>query len=160
MSKRKKRRRAKKHTPGSAMRRLKRNTERQVHEMGDKIKFVDTELKMSAVLIDFMEPYRDEVETLQQYKSLVGIAAFAWNAALLPPDKQVEAAQQVVETMSVEIQAAGQDLFIELLERKQRHFAHFKRMIVHYEVTETRDDWHLAVASTLTPEEIKQSGLS
>ncbi|MCB8921026.1 MAG: hypothetical protein H6662_05525 [Ardenticatenaceae bacterium] len=59
--------------------------------------------------------------------------------------------------MPVEAQAEGRELFMALLERKQRHFAHIKRFIINYEVTDLGDDWHLAVASSVSPEEIEQS---
>ena len=38
----------------------------------------------------------------------------------------------------------------ELIERKNKHFAEHTRTIVDYQVTETRDGFHLSVASTLT----------
>ncbi|MCB9004178.1 MAG: hypothetical protein H6664_07365 [Ardenticatenaceae bacterium] len=157
MTKRKKKRPAKKQTPSSTMRHLRDKTKRQARAMGSKFTMVETELKMSDVLTDFIAPYQDAVETKHQFESLIGLAAFAWNAAILPPDKQEETVQQIIQTMPVEAQAEGRELFMALLERKQRHFAHIKRFIINYEVTDLGDDWHLAVASSVSPEEIEQS---
>jgi hypothetical protein len=157
MTKRRKKRPAKKQTPSSAMRRLRKKAKRQAHEMGSKFTMIETELKMSDVLTDFIAPYQDAVETKRQFESLIGLAAFAWNAAILPPEKQEEAAQQIVQAMPVESQAEGQELFMALLKRKQRHFAHIKRFIINYEVTDLGNDWHLAVTSSVTPEEIEQN---
>ena len=39
----------------------------------------------------------------------------------------------------------------ELIERKLQHYAVNRRFIVHYELSQTEDDIHLSVASTLTP---------
>lgn len=156
MTKRRKRRNEKKRTIDSAMRRLKNNTRRQAHQMGDKVKFIETELKMSEVLIDFMSPYLDEVETLHQYKSLVGIAAFAWNAAMMSSEMHAEVLQKITQTVSRSARAGIETLFMELLERKQRHFSHIERFIINYQVTDLGDDWHLSVAFALTPDEIQE----
>ena len=44
--------------------------------------------KMSAVLEDFVEPYRDMAETYDEFHNLLDLAMLAWNAALLPEDKR------------------------------------------------------------------------
>ena len=36
-----------------------------------------------------------------------------------------------------------------MIARKQAYFSEYTRMIVNFELTETRDGYHLAVASTL-----------
>lgn len=153
MIKRRKRRGEKKRTISSAMHRLEKDTRRQV---GNKAKFVETELKMSEVLVDFMSPYLDEIETLHQYESLVGIAAFAWNAALMPPELHAETLQRITQTVPKSVRAGIKTLFMELLERKQRHFAHIKRFIVNYQITDLGDDWHLSVAFALAPDEVEE----
>jgi len=158
MSKQRKKKHTKKSTPASAMRRFKINTRKHAHEMGDKVKFVETELKMSAVLIDFMEPYMDEVKTVHQYRILTSLAAIAWNAALLPQPNREEMIQKIEQTMPQEHRETVQELIEELIERKQEYFADITRYITHYEITETEDDWHLAIASILTGEEAKQGG--
>ncbi len=160
MSKRRKKGRTRKHTPRSAVRHLRKKTIQHAREMGDNVKVIKSKLQMSAILLDFIEPYKDEAETLHAFKSLVSIAAFAWNASLMPPGEQLKATQEIAEIMPAKIQASGVEFFTQLLTRKKRHFAHYKRMIAHYEVMETEDSWHVAVVSALTPEEMEQSGYS
>jgi hypothetical protein len=39
----------------------------------------------------------------------------------------------------------------EMIERKNRYFAGYTRHILDYELTDTGDDYHISVISTLTP---------
>ncbi|MCP4423385.1 MAG: hypothetical protein GY803_02725 [Chloroflexi bacterium] len=140
-------------TQNSRMRRLRKNTRQQAGAKGNKIKFVETKLKMSEVLQDFMSPYSGEIETTPEYEALVRIAAFAWNAAIMSPKRQ----KRILKRAPIEVRT-NPKLFQELLEHKKQHFAHIKRKIIHYEVTETKHGWHLAVSSSLTSEEESKLG--
>ncbi|MBC8462076.1 MAG: hypothetical protein H8D67_29255 [Deltaproteobacteria bacterium] len=42
------------------------------------------EVKMSEVIMDFIEPYREYANTYEAHRKLITLALLAWNAALLP----------------------------------------------------------------------------
>ena len=160
MSKRKKHRKQKKgkpprkNTPTSAMCRFKQKTRKKL----GNIKVVETELKMSAVIMEFIQPYIDDIETLEQYRSLVSIAVIAWNAAIIPLSQRAEMLLTFEEVIPGDSSVSFQKVMEEFIERKQAYFPDINRFIVRYEVTETEDDWHLAIASNMTEEEAKQEG--
>ena len=163
MSKRKKRKRTKKRikqrpkkpTSALAMRRFKQKARKN---MGN-VKVIETELKMSELLIDFMQPYLEAAETLEQYRSLVGMAAIAWNIASLPPPMRPEMLQNLEEFMPSTSSGAFQEIIDELIKRKETYFADVDRLIIQYDVTETDDGgWHLAIASNMAEEEAKREG--
>lgn len=119
---------------------------------------VESELKMSEVIGDFISPYVDDIDTIDEYKVLVTFAAMAWNSALLPPEAQEEAIEHIRKsTKPTGVDSSAIALFNDLLARKQRHFAHIKRTIVNYEATELADGgWYLAIASGLSEDEVAE----
>ena len=107
--------------------------------------------KMSEVLIDFIEPYVEYAETYEAYQKLVMVAIVAWNTTLLPEKKQKAMVKKMIKSLSLPRSDARdmKGIIEELIARKNRHFAEHTRTIVDYQVTETRDGFHLSVASTL-----------
>ncbi len=107
--------------------------------------------KMSEVVIDFIEPYAEYAETYEAYQKLVMIAIVAWNTTLLPEKKQKAMVKKMIKSLSLPRSDARdtKGIIEELIERKNKHFAEHTRTIVDYQVTETRDGFHLSVASTL-----------
>lgn len=111
------------------------------------------EAKMSEVLLKFIKPYVDHANTEDAYRKLMMIAILGWNAALLPKEKRQEMVNSFLEEMRIP-EANGLRSIIEMLiERKLKHFAENKRVIVNYELTDLGDDIHLSVASTFGPDE-------
>jgi hypothetical protein len=109
--------------------------------------------KMSDVLEDFIEPYRDMADTEDAFRKLLTLALLAWNAALLPEDRR---RAMIDETLGAGFsRASGADRsqareFVEVMvRRKEEHFAANQRAIISFELTDTGDDYHLSVASTL-----------
>lgn len=108
---------------------------------------------MSEVLGDFVEPYMGMADTMGNYRKLLGLAATAWNAALLPADERdsvlddvlAEGFGDLTESLRLELRA----LIEALIARKDAHFADNRRAIVDFTLQETRDGYHLSVASTL-----------
>ena len=107
--------------------------------------------KMSEVVIDFIEPYVEYAETYEAYQKLVMVAIVAWNTTLLPEKKQKAMVKKMIKSLSLPRSDARdmKGIIEELIERKNKHFAEHTRTIVDYQVTETRDGFHLSVASTL-----------
>ena len=64
------------------------------------------EVKMSEVLEDFVEPYREFAQTKKATKRLFTLATIAWNAALLPSPEQ----QGMIDKMITDDLVEGDDL--------------------------------------------------
>ena len=114
------------------------------------------EVKMSEVLEDFIEPYREFAQTKEATRRLLTLATFAWNTALSPKPEQQEMIDQVLTDALIEgdkkLKAEIQDLIQELIARKNRYFSEYKRMIIDFELKKVGSGYHLSVASTLSPE--------
>jgi len=109
--------------------------------------------KMSDVLKEFVEPFRDLVNGKEALSKLLTLAVLAWNAAILPEDQ----GQAMIDEMlgsalakaSREDRAQAREIVEMLVRRKQEHFAANQRMIVSFELTDTGDGFHLDVMYTL-----------
>ena len=107
------------------------------------------ERKMSEVILEFLEPYLGDWETVDQFKEIVGLGVIAWNAALFPGDKRVELLEEMVRALPPEARSEMKGLFTELIRRKDTRFASNKRVIFDYQVTMTPSGPHLTVLSSL-----------
>jgi hypothetical protein len=108
--------------------------------------------KMSEVVLDFIEPYVKYAKTDEAYKKLIVVAIFAWNAALLPERERRTTVKKMVKKLPLS-RSEARDMrgtVEELVERKSKHFAEYDRFILDYQLTETRNGFHLSVASTLS----------
>jgi len=132
---------------------LKQKVETEMRQAGRELRIgPSTGEKMSEVLSEFIEPWIEAADTLQSYDKLIGTAIIAWNAALLPKDQR----QKMLDDMARTIAATAdkqtlkdfQVIMADFIRRKERHFADHKRFIFSYEVKETKNGFHLAVAST------------
>jgi len=136
---------------------------------------------MSAVLLEFIEPYRDESLDDAVVETLIPLGIIAWNVALLPPDKREESLNEFCAKVfrrrwrtrlerigdwlrilvrrrrdaALEVEppevADFKQMAYELIERKLRYYPHNRRFIMDYRLTITEDDVHLSVVSTLPP---------
>ncbi|CCI06216.1 Genome sequencing data, contig C288 [Microcystis aeruginosa PCC 7941] len=114
------------------------------------------EVTMSEVLEDFIEPYRKSNETKGSMRTLLTIGIIAWNLALSPESKRQEMIDRVFNKDLLKgdkrLKADIQGLIDELIARKNRYFSENKRMIVDFELKELGSEYHLSVASSLSPE--------
>ncbi len=108
--------------------------------------------KMSEVLLAFVEPYLEYATTRDAFERLIAIGALAWNAALAPPEGRHslldETSKSIEESAGKEDAEVYRALVNDLIKRKERYFANNKRVIASYQVTEGKDKFHLAVASS------------
>ncbi|MEB3310576.1 MAG: hypothetical protein VKJ02_10110 [Snowella sp.] len=115
--------------------------------------------KMSEVLIDFIQPFLDDVETSQQRTMLVEIAIMAWNVALLPEETREEFLQQMLSSKNnqgislfteenSETKEEFQRLMKRLIKRKLKYFAEENRFVTDFQVTEDTGHFHISVASS------------
>lgn len=113
------------------------------------------EIKMSDALEEVITPFMDEVETLDAMKKLVGLGTMAWNIALMTPDEQNKNIQTLVERLSHEPEHAEilSTTIHKMIQRKQILYPDVKRVIMSFEIEDTRDGWYISVASTLSPQD-------
>jgi hypothetical protein len=109
-------------------------------------------VKMSEVLEEFIAPYMEFAETEESFQKLVTIAVVAWNTSLLPRNEQTKTINDLLQSLPPETQADAKSIVRELMRRKRNYFGKIRRAIIDFEVTDTRDGFHLTVVST--PENI------
>ena len=111
------------------------------------------EAKMSDVLTDFVAPYRIEVDSEVAYQRLLELAIMAWNTALLPEPEQPEMIDRMLAEgfakVNKELKQEFKDILEQFIVRKNQYFSENKRLIIDFELKDTRKDYHLSVASTL-----------
>jgi hypothetical protein len=107
------------------------------------------EVKMSEVLLDFIEPYRDHCHSEEALRRLIVVSLVAWNAALVPEAERAKLIADLTQTVPSEVRGDMLSIVGEMLLRKQTYFADNKRFIVDYELTMSPTGPHLSVISTL-----------
>ena len=137
---------------GSRLERFKRRLEADESLKGQTLVFASGDQeKMSAVLLDFIKPYRKYAKTYEAYHRLVSVALVAWNAALLPDSERQELIDNTVDAAmkagNTRERDEAREVINELIKRKERYFATNKRFIVSYQLTETETHYYLSVAS-------------
>ena len=109
--------------------------------------------KMSVVLENFIEPYRELADTEDGFRNLLDLGMLAWNAALLPEGERRAMIDKILAAglsrASEADRAQARELIEALVRRKEEHFAANRRVIVSINVTDRGDDYYLSVASTL-----------
>jgi hypothetical protein len=108
--------------------------------------------KMSAVLLSFIGPYQDLVDSRPAFERLIVMAILAWNVTILDdPARQglIDATRTIIVNQAGS--RSGQDfddLLASLIQRKERYFADNSRLILDYRVSETEGEYRVAVVST------------
>lgn len=117
---------------------------------GKEIEFIESPdgVKMSEVLEAFIEPYAESIITEESMNNFVAIAAMAWNISLLPKSKRKAAINALLNSQPPAARADAKSILAELLRRKRKYFAEYRRAIVEFKVTDLGDSFHLSVAST------------
>jgi hypothetical protein len=105
-------------------------------------------VKMSQVLEEFIAPYREFADTEEAFRKLLVTAIIAWNTALFSAEERETHLEKMLEAFPEQVRADGRAIINELMERKERYFSEYRRMIIDYEVTDTGEDYHLIVIST------------
>ncbi len=106
------------------------------------------DLRLSERLVDLIAPYREDDLTADDYKTLIAAAASAWNLSLLPGQERGEALAQALRHAGARNRQEPAELIAALMQRKQQLFPDDDRAIVHWEVSESDDEFHVVVASS------------
>ena len=109
--------------------------------------------KLSEVFQEFVAPYTEYANTYEAYQKLIATAVFAWNIALSRNAERQRLSEVFVNTV---VQMAGEerrkdarDILMSFVRRKEQYFAADKRYIVDYRLTNTRQGYHLTIASVV-----------
>lgn len=105
------------------------------------------EIKMSEVLREFVDPYWHIADTEEAMGRLLATALVAWNTALQPEEEQANSVKQVATALPEEAREDFYSVVAELIERKNKYFAQYDRMILDYELVDRGDDYHITVVS-------------
>ena len=110
-------------------------------------------VRMSDVLKQFVRPYNHLVDSEEAFRKLLTLGMLAWNAAMQPDGRQEQMVDEVLNEAvgeeSWEAQTAAREIVDELIERKQRYFAQYRRPIIDFRLTDLGDQYHLTVISAL-----------
>jgi hypothetical protein len=107
------------------------------------------QVKMSEVLRDFVAPYWRIPNDEEAMRKLITTALVAWNAALLPEAKRAEHLAAIAKALPEETHADFYAIVGEMIERKEKYFAHYDRTIIDFELDDRGNDYHISVMSLI-----------
>ncbi|HNR32374.1 MAG TPA: hypothetical protein PKI11_15895 [Candidatus Hydrogenedentes bacterium] len=151
-----------KHRPGARKpAALKRFSVRVPKEYQD-LKVVRSEMlglrKISEVLLEFAEPHLDLDGDLNSVRGSVAVAALAWNLSFFPHSERAHELEAALEStlgaVPAEMVEMARLTVHDLMLRKDTFYSDDKRFIVGFDVTETRDDFHVNVACIIPSETV------
>ncbi len=112
------------------------------------------QLKMSAIMHDFLAPYTRDSPTLGEYQNILPLALVAWNTALMPPERHnvlLNSFIQVALPDSDPIENHNLRQILEaMIQDKLDNFAEYDRAITDYDVYEDDGEIRLSIASCVT----------
>ena len=133
----------------------KKLLERARNKAGNDFELVSKKTeKMSEVILDFAEPLLDFSEDSEDQRKSISIAIIAWNLSLLPEGEQKTELANVrnhIETapMGNSLSEDEFQIFAFMIDRKEKYFQNYKRMILDYEMVDTPQGLHLNVVSNV-----------
>ncbi|MDQ3007043.1 MAG: hypothetical protein M3R47_16880 [Chloroflexota bacterium] len=131
-----------------------------MQEVKSKTRFTKTlvnpegEVSISDAISKIITPYRDTAQDYESFHKLVTVACAAWNASVLPIAERESMLADMRKLMPD--QQSREDftaIIKELMKRKNRLYPKVNRMIIQFKVTDRRNDFHIAVASTMENKE-------
>jgi hypothetical protein len=107
--------------------------------------------KLSKAITTLLSPYKDMGKTYNAFRTMVAIACFAWNASLVDEPERGEMVKQGVNLFRDKTDAKGlnefNQFFYELIERKILLYPNDRRFVTSFDVTDTKDTFHVFVIS-------------
>jgi hypothetical protein len=114
------------------------------------------EAKMSGMITELIEPYRASATNRASYHNLIALACIAWNTANLPQEERLGNISEALNQLPVatnEMRLEMTRLILELVKRKVALFPDNQRVIVNFKINESKDNYHLGVASMPGPKQ-------
>ena len=118
------------------------------------------EAKMSGMITELIAPYHAMAINYASYHNLVATACIAWNTANLPEDQwlvNISEALNGLPNLTNELHLEMTRLVLELVKRKVTLFPDNRRIIVNFKINETKDNYHLGIASIVKAEKNENS---
>jgi hypothetical protein len=112
------------------------------------------EISISDAVSKIIAPYRDMAQDYKSFHKLVTVACTAWNAAIMPVEKRESMLADMRKLMPD--QQSREDFTVivtDLMKRKNKLYPKVNRMIVQFKVTDRKNDFHIAIASTMENKE-------
>lgn len=117
---------------------------------GIETKLNNGKIKYSDLLKEFVHPIMSETDDISIVRKKYAFGVLTWNAATLK-----EKSEEIYQNSKSDISSIMPDtpeieqLFDEMVKRKQEEFSEFKSIIVDFEIRKTRGlDYDLTVATT------------
>jgi hypothetical protein len=107
--------------------------------------------KMSGVLMEFIEPYREEPEDEEKLKFILMFGILAWNLAFLDEDERRDTINGYLKDVPPAERALVRMTFDEMVDRKLLFYSHDQRWILNFEFTMTPNGPYLQVLSSSKP---------
>ena len=92
-------------------------------------------MKISAALLELVEPFYPEPPTLQELQTIVAFGAIAWNASILDGAEREEHLRMMMGEVEEGDPALFESLLRDLIARKLRLFPDDRRLVASWEVT-------------------------
>lgn len=106
--------------------------------------------KLSAALLEIAQPYMTEDMPLEIRKSVLGMAALAWNLSItgILPIPEAERQELGEDNDQHDLLQLFDGILARMKDAKERSFPDNRRLIMDWEITETRDEYRVLVASS------------
>jgi hypothetical protein len=109
--------------------------------------------KMSEILLEFAEPFLNQVYSFEHQEKVIMLAALAWNLSLLGPLSRMLELRKIKKTLKPsddpEFDQDFQFILQKLISRKKENYDDIKRLITDWQFVQTRQGSHLNVVSTV-----------
>jgi hypothetical protein len=109
------------------------------------------QVKMSKVIVDFIEPFMEFAEDEEAEEFVVMAAIMAWNSNLIPPQEQKKFIKNFRKKMGT-IDAELFKIMLSMMRNyKEENYPDLKRFILDYQLLHTQEGMHLNVVSSMEP---------
>lgn len=122
--------------------------------------------KMSEVIIEFAEEFLDKMHTNSQRRRVLELACLAWNLAIFAEEgMEVPGPDEVLDSMElknndIETRDVLKYILSVLIHKKMDEYSDIDRVIISYHFTDTGKEFRLDVASAISKNEMKKTGLN
>ena len=110
------------------------------------------EVKMSDVLIDFIAPYGQHMDTEEGCQIFFKLAIMAWNLSFFPEQELQDMLEDLLSQFPEELEDQRmkvKKMLCEMMFRKQLHFSEYNQQILDYEIVDKgKGGFHVSVTST------------
>lgn len=122
----------------------------QRHPQQIFVKAPPSQIKMSGVILELAKELLEQAQTKSQRQESIGITVVTYNISLLEPRQQQQEIQKVLSTMPFdqEDRENMSEVIQAILRKKHKLYPDLDRIIVDYEVVDTKYDFSVNIAST------------